>query len=85
MATERAATIVAEMRAASSEYLRAWRRLQDVRDAYDAVGGADFFTEYFQTPGEITANDLYAGMVSCNAIDTTMAAGHSANLHKLRG
>jgi hypothetical protein len=85
LATERAAQIVAEMRGAAAVFLDAWHKLQDARDSYDAVGGQPFFAEYFQTPGEITHDDLYGAMVSTNAIDTTMADGHSANLHKVRG
>jgi hypothetical protein len=85
MATERAAQIVAETRAAAGTFIDAWHKLQDARDAFDAVGGQPFFVEYFATPGEITADDLYAVMISTNAIDATMADGHSANLHKARG
>lgn len=85
MATERAAQIYAETRAAAGVFLDAWHKLQDARDAFDAVGGQPFFDEFFLTPQELTPDELYAVMVSTNAIDTTMAAGHSANLHKARG
>lgn len=85
MATERAAQIYAEARSASGVYLDAWHKLQDARDAFNAVGGQTFFTEFFQTPQELTIDELVAVMTSTNAIDTLMADGHSTNLHKARG
>lgn len=85
MATERASQIYSETRAAAGVFLDAWHKLQDARDAFDAVGGQAFFTEFFSQPQELTIDELYAVMVSTNAIDALMADGHSANLHKARG
>ena len=87
MALERQNQIYAEARAAAGGFIEAWRRLQDARDAYDAVGGTPFFTTYFEgspTP-ELTSNEFLGLMNTTNAIDTLMAAGHSTNLHKARG
>jgi hypothetical protein len=85
MATERAAQIYAETRAACGVFLDAWHKLQDARDAYNAVGGEPFFTEFFATPQELTIAELVAVMTSTDAIDALMANGHSTNLHKARG
>lgn len=85
MPLERQNTIYSEGRKAAADFIEAWRRLQDVRDAYDAVGGAPFFTAFFAANPELTADEFYALMVSTNAIDGLMGQGHSTNLHKARG
>lgn len=86
MAFDRQNTIYEEGRAAAGAFIGAWRRLQDVRDAFDAVGGLSFFTAFFaQNPApEVSSDEFYALMISTNALDTLMASGHSANLHKAR-